>query len=311
MARKLALVVNPCAGQRKATKNLAEIIRMFSDYGWETTVYITGGKDDALEWVSERAEDFERIVCAGGDGTLNEVFSGMLMSGCSRPIGYLSAGTTNDYAGTLGLSHDTVTAAHDVMVGVERAMDVGCLNGKYFAYTASFGAFTRTAYSTPQTVKNTLGHMAYVLEGIRDIPQIRSIHMRVETEDREIEDDFLFGAVNNSTSVGGILRLNADMVGMDDGYFEVLLVKYPQSLEQLSRIVLAVGRSDFNSDMFYFFKASKLHITSPEEVSWTRDGEYAPATADVRIEILHRAVRFIAPRTPHNEDEDEDGDDAK
>jgi len=234
------------------------------------------------------------------------VFSGMMLSGCRVPIGYLPAGTTNDYANTLGLSGDPMTAARDVMTGVERGVDIGCMNGKYFAYTASFGAFTRTAYSTPQSVKNALGHLAYILEGIRDIPQIHPIHMRVDAGDRRIEDDFLFGAVNNSTSVGGILRLDSNLVGMDDGYFEVLLVKNPLSLDQLSRIVIAAGKSDFHCDMFYFFKASKLRITCNEDVNWTRDGEYEPARAETDIEILRQAVRFIVPKAPHSDEYTDD-----
>ncbi|MDD6883694.1 MAG: YegS/Rv2252/BmrU family lipid kinase [Eubacteriales bacterium] len=304
MAGKLLLVVNPCAGQRRATKCLAELVRMFSDFDWETTVYVTDGKNDAQEYVTKRAGDFERIVCAGGDGTLNEVFSGVLLSGTKRPIGYLPAGTTNDYAETLGLSRDMVTAGHDVMTGVEREMDVGKINGRYFAYTASFGAFTRTAYSTPQAAKNALGHLAYLLEGIKDIPQIRPIHMKIDADGREYEDDFIFGAVNNSTSVGGILRLDAGVVGMDDGRFEVILVKNPQNANQLSRTVLALTKNDFLCDMLYFFPATKLRISCPADVCWTRDGEYESGSEQIEIENLHRAVRFIVPRTAHVEAED-------
>ncbi len=303
MAGKLLLVVNPCAGQRKATENLAELIRMFSDFEWDSTVYVTGGKGDATEYLRARAGEYDRIVCAGGDGTLNEVFSGVLASGTDRPIGYLPAGTTNDYANTLGLSRDMITAGHDVMTGVERRMDVGVINGRYFAYTASFGAFTRTAYNTPQAVKNVLGHLAYVLEGVRELPRIRSIPMKIVADDREIEDEFIFGAVNNSTSVGGILKLDANLVSMDDGKFEVLLVRNPRSAAQLNRLVLAVTRGDFESDMMRFFQASKLRMELPGDVNWTRDGEFEDGRTEVEIENLCRAMRFIVPRSAQKKTE--------
>jgi len=293
--RKLLLLVNPMAGQRRAGRSIADIVRVFSDYGWETVVYITKARGDATDYVREHAGEFEMIVLSGGDGTLNEVFSGMLQANVRRPIGYIPAGTTNDYASTLGLSHNPVRAARDVMTGSVRTLDLGMFNGRCFAYTASFGMFTKASYATPQQVKNALGTVAYFLEGIKDIAQIHPIHVRLETEDRVEEGEFLFGSVSNSTSVAGILKLDKNVVNLSDGRFEVLLVRSFNTPAMLSRAFVGLGRQDFTSEPFVFFSAEKVKITVSGDVDWTLDGEYAHGSDEIDIENRHLAIDIIVP----------------
>lgn len=293
MNGQLLLILNPAAGQRRANRYLPEIIRMIWDNGYTCVTFVTGKKDDARAYVARHADSFARIICIGGDGTLNETIAGVLQSGRDVPIGYVPAGTTNDYAYSLGLSHDVLVAARNALTGTPRPMDVGVFNGRYFTYTASCGAFARASYSTPQTLKNLLGHLAYILEGIKNLPSIRSCHIRVEADDRVLEDNFIFVAVLNSTSVGGILRLNAEMVSLDDGIFELLLIRYPETAMQLSSILYAITTMDFPNDMVWFLPAKRIRIFSDDSLEWTLDGEYAQGERETRIDNLHRAVQIV------------------
>ena len=234
--KKMLFIVNPRSGMLKVNRLLPEIIGLFNENGYEVTIYITAGPQDATNIVLQRAKDHDLVVCAGGDGTLNETISGVLQSGLDLPIGYIPAGSTNDFAASLNLPLNVLDAARLIVEGEPAALDVGQFEDRYFSYVASFGAFTKAAYSTNQSIKNALGHLAYVLEGIQEIPQIRKNHVRIEADGIEIEDDFIFGAISNSTSVGGILKVSPDRVDMADGKFEIFLVRLPRDPMELSEI---------------------------------------------------------------------------
>ena len=192
--QRLLLIINPCAGTKRIVRYLPEIIDLFRRHGFENTVYLTVAQADATEIVRERGADFDRIVCCGGDGTFNEVLTGMLSAGLHVPIGYIPCGSTNDFANSLHLPRSITKAARCTVEGEQIALDVGQFGDRYFSYVASFGAFARTSYSTPQNVKNALGHLAYILQGISDLPSIRPIHMKVEAEDHVFEDDYITSA---------------------------------------------------------------------------------------------------------------------
>jgi len=304
MEKQLLLVINPCAGQRKANRVLPDILRIFWDAGYRCVTYVTAAAGDAARYVSAHACEFDRIVCIGGDGTLNETISGVLTSGADVPIGYIPAGTTNDYANSLSLSSDVLQAASDAVNGTPRRLDVGVFNGRYFTYTASCGAFTRASYSTPQSLKNTLGHVAYVLEGIKELSTLRPFRLRVETEERAIEDDFLFCAITNSTSVGGILKLGSDMVGLDDGKFEVMLIRNPATPMQLSSILHGITTMEVPNEMVRFFTAQRISVTSEEPMEWTLDGERADGGERTEMENLHAAVQIVLPGSEAAEEVD-------
>lgn len=294
--KNLLLVINPCAGQRRANKVLPEIIRIFLDADYRCETFVTAAGGDATKYVAERAAAFDRVVCVGGDGTLNETIAGLLQAGVDLPIGYIPAGTTNDYANSLSLSGDVLQAAQDAVEGDVYPLDVGTFNGRYFTYTASCGAFTRASYATPQSWKNSLGHLAYVLEGIKDLPSLKPFHMRVETDTSILEDDFLFCSITNSTSVGGILKLDSQMVALNDGRFEVMLVRNPATPMQLSTILHGLTTLDLPNEMVHFFSAKRICVDCDSPMEWTLDGERAQGAPRVEMQNLHSAVRIVIPR---------------
>ncbi len=291
--QKLLFVMNPNAGQRKANKVLAEILTAFNEGGYEVTVFMTSGPGSGAKIVEDRAKDYNLIVCAGGDGTLNETITGMLRAGVDRPIGYIPCGSTNDFASTMKLSSNPLQAAWDILMGEGIYYDVGRFNDRYFSYIASFGAFTRVSYETPQSLKNALGHLAYVLEGINELTQIRDIHMRLELDGEIVEGDYLFGAISNSTSVGGVLTLNPELVDLRDGKFEVMLVRMPKDMNELSECALALQNGTYDCGAIRFRRVSRLKIYQDENVIWTLDGERAEGGALIEVENLHRSVRLV------------------
>lgn len=291
--KKLFFVMNPCAGMRKANKLLPDILAQFNRAGYDVTVHITAKQGDAREIVFQRASQMDLVVCCGGDGTFNEVIAGVMASGTNVPVGYIPAGSTNDFASSLGLPADPVEAAKRIVNGTPESFDVGSFGGRYFTYVASFGAFTKASYSTPQNIKNALGHTAYLLEGIQEISQLRKVHLRLEMDNEAIEDDFLFGAICNSTSVGGILTLDASQVDMRDGMFEVLLVRSPKDLVEIAECIQAVQKQTYNCKMMTFRSARKITVCADPNMAWTLDGEKEPGHREVTVENIHHAFRLV------------------
>ena len=292
--KKMLFVMNPYAGTRRGAKDLSEILAVFNQADYEVTTYMTAGTGDACNIVRDRSEGMDLVVCCGGDGTLNETVSGLLSAGLDIPIGYIPAGSTNDFASSLKLSLNLVQAARDIVEGQPVSYDAGRFGDRYFTYVASFGAFTRVSYNTPQSVKNALGHTAYLLSGISELSQIRDIHIRMEMDDQIIEDDFLFGAISNSTSVGGVLTLKPDQVDMSDGLFEILLVRKPRSFTELTECVTAMQNLDyFACPNITFCSAASVKILTYEDLNWTLDGEKAEGMNEIRVENLHHAIRLI------------------
>ena len=248
--KKLLILMNPCSGKKKANRALAEIIDILNRGGYDVTVYMTAARGDATEVAAKRVAEFDVILCIGGDGTFNEVISGLYSVGSKTPVAYIPAGSTNDFANSLKLSKDLLQAARDVVEGTPRPLDIGRFNDRYFSYIASFGAFTRASYATSQSLKNALGHFAYILSGVKEIASIRSKHLRLTLADGTVfEDDYIFGAISNSTSVAGLLTLAPDLVDMNDGLFEVLLIRKPKNPLELSDCVLALTTQDYNTPM--------------------------------------------------------------
>ena len=291
--KKLLLIVNPKAGTRRIGRVLPEVIEIFNRADYEVTVHITAGSGDCTQVVRSRGAQADLIVCAGGDGTFNEAVAGMMESGIDRPLGYIPCGSTNDFAISLKLPTDPVKAAQLIVDGVPLKYDVGLFGDRYFSYVASFGAFTRASYSTPQDVKNALGHTAYLLEGIQEISQIRKEHIRIELDDRIIEDDFLFGAVSNSTSMGGIVTLDPRQVDMRDGKFELLLIRAPQDLMEIHECVQAVSKQIYNCAMMTFVSTKKLTVHADASMPWTLDGEREEGREQVVIRCLHQAITLM------------------
>ena len=297
--KKLLFIMNPFAGQKKANKVLPEILMLFTEAGYEINISMTTGPGSATRLAAERGGRADLVVCCGGDGTLNETISGLLMAGIQVPVGYIPSGTTNDFAASLKLSGNPIQAAKDILEGQPVPYDVGKFGERYFSYVASFGAFTRSSYAVPQTVKNALGHTAYILGGISELSQIRNEHVRMEIDGEVVEDDFLFGAICNSTSVGGVLTLPPDRVDMGDGVFEVMLIRGPRNLNELTECMLAVQNQTYNCGMITFRSAKMIKISADPFMPWTLDGEKADGFCDVKVENLHHAVRIVKRENDH------------
>ena len=291
--KKMLFIMNPFAGQKKANKFLPEILLLFTQAGYEITTFMTTGTGSAAQTAERLGKNMDLVVCCGGDGTLNETVSGMIRAGATAPIGYIPAGITNDFASSLKLSHNPVQAAKDILEGEPVPYDVGRFGQRYFSYVASFGAFTRSSYIVPQTIKNALGHTAYVLGGISEISQIRNEHIRMEIDGDVVEDDFLFGAICNSTSIGGILTLPPEQVDMGDGIFEVMLVRAPRNLTEITECILAVQNQKYNCAMITFRPAKSVTIYADPNMPWTLDGEKADGSEEFQVENLHHAMHLM------------------
>jgi YegS/Rv2252/BmrU family lipid kinase len=291
--KKMLFIMNPYAGTRKANRYLADILTMFNRAGYTVITHMTAGPGDGAEIARQLAPEMDVVVCCGGDGTFNEVINGVLRSGADTPIGYIPAGSTNDFAASLRLPTNVLQAARDIVEGAPRHYDVGQFGDRYFAYVASFGTFTRSSYATPQSVKNALGHTAYILESIQELSQLRKTHVRLELDDGILEDDFIFGAVSNSTSIGGILTLDPKQVDMRDGKFELLLVRAPRDLLEISECIRALQTQKYNCAMITFRSTTHVRVLDGTEIVWTLDGERQDGMETVDIFNRHHAIRLI------------------
>ena len=294
--KKLLFIMNPFSGQKKANKVLPEILMLFSQAGYDIRTAMTTGPGAATRYAAQWGAESDLVVCCGGDGTLNETITGLLMAGIHTPVGYIPSGTTNDFATSLKLNHNPVQAAKDILEGQAVPYDAGKFGDRYFAYVASFGAFTKSSYNVPQTLKNALGHTAYVLGGISELSQIRDEHVRMEIDGEVVEDNYLFGAICNSTSVGGILTLDPKQVDMGDGVFEVMLVRAPRNLTEITECITAVQKQHYNCAMITFRSARSIRITADPFMAWTLDGEKADGYKEFRVDNLHHAIRLIQKR---------------
>ncbi len=293
--KKVLLIINPKSGKSESKSKFFDVIETMSENDCIVTTRITRKSGDALNFACEACRDksHDRIVALGGDGTLSETISGIIKSGQPLPLGYIPCGSTNDYAKSLCIPSDYKDAAYLAATGSENAVDIGEFDGRHFNYIASFGLFTAVSYNASRSLKSLLGHLAYVLEGSKELTKIKSYHVKIESEGRIYEDDYLFGAIANSTSIGGIVKLKETLVSFNDGVFEVCLVKKPKNPADVIKIVKGISASDFTSECFEFFRASSLKVIAPESMAWSLDGEKAISDAVVDINILHSAIKLI------------------
>lgn len=292
---KAMVIINPRAGKMKSKSALFDIAESLCAAEYEVTVKITAKNGDAAEFAKKAAtEQYDLAVCCGGDGTFNETVSGIISSGKKLPIGYIPAGSTNDFARTLGIPTVPKKAAAAITGGSPTLIDAGKFGSdRFFTYIASFGIFTSASYMAPQSTKNVLGHLAYVLEGIRDIGVVKPYNVKATTKNTVYQGEYIFGAVTNSTSVGGMVKLGENLVDLNDGMFEVVLVKTPKDVAELSRIIIGLANSDLSDGMFEFFKAKEITFEMDEEISWSLDGEEATPGKKVKITNLKDAIEII------------------
>ena len=287
-------IYNPKSGKGQIRTHLADVIERLSREGYEITIYPTGAAGEASE-AAEHQTGYDLIVCSGGDGTLNEVVSGLLKGKHKTPIGYIPAGSTNDFATSLKIPKNIVKAADCAVNGKPFSCDAGMFNKNYFVYIAAFGIFTEVSYKTDQQMKNVMGYMAYILEGVLSLAQIKSYHLKYVSDEAEGEGDFLYGMVTNSRSVGGFSNIVGKGVELDDGLFEVMLIRMPKNPRELNKIISSLLQEELNSEMISWFKTSKIRFESEQKIPWTLDGEYGGRKSAVTISNLPKSMEIMVP----------------
>ena len=290
---KLLMIVNPRAGRSKSRGPLFDAAAILSQAGYLLSIRQTAAAGDAVEIAAREGGDYDVVVAVGGDGTLNEVISGLMRLEDRPPLGYLPQGSTNDFAASLHISGKPADAAEALAAHAPRKLDIGRWNDRNFVYVASFGAFTKSSYSAPQSAKNALGHFAYILEGMKDLDSLRPYRIKLTADGEVLDGEYLFGAVCNSTSIGGLMKLDPERVVLDDGKFEMLLVPSPKTAADLQNLVLALLNQQYDSQGLVFRHVSSLRLETEEELPWSLDGEYAPSVPVVDIVNRQRALRML------------------
>lgn len=295
--KRLLFIYNAKSGTGAVAKRLSDIIDVFVKSGYRVEAYPTQCVMDAKKQIMERSQEFDLIVCSGGDGTLNEVVSGVMQLEDKPVIGYIPTGSTNDFAGSIGLKKNMLLNAKIAVGGCKYKVDVGTFNeDRNFVYVVAFGAFTKVSYATPQRLKNVIGHPAYLIEAIKSLPTIKSYHMRFEFDGNVIEDDFIYGMISNSNSVGGIKGLTGKDVILDDGLYELTLVKMPKNVQDLTGIAQGMLNSKIESEYVYRYKVSEVKAYSAEPVGWTVDGECGGTHKSVTIKNNPNAVTIMGAK---------------
>lgn len=293
MSEKLLFIINPHSGKGQIKNHLMDIVDNMVKAGFEVTIYSTQEREDAVRKVMEDGAGYDRIVCSGGDGTLDEVMTGLMRAELDVPIGYIPAGSTNDFANSLGIPKDMVKAS-EVAVGANPfSCDIGDFNEDTFVYVAAFGLFTEVSYKTSQQLKNIFGHVAYIMEGVKQLHDITSYRMKVEYDGNTFEDEFIYGMITNSISVGGFKGMTGDNVKLDDGVFEVCLIKMPKNPIELNEILACLANMINDSDLIYSFKTDEVHFQAEEKVAWTLDGEFGGEHEEVTIRNLNQRVKIF------------------
>ena len=291
----MLFIYNPKSGTGRIKNHLAKIVEIFAAEEYEINIHPTQYVGDATHIVEKQSPSYDLVVCSGGDGTLDEVVSGMMKRKKKIPIGYIPSGSTNDFANSLGIPKNMVNAAIQVMHGKSFLCDIGSFDEKYFLYVAAFGIFTEVSYETDQEMKNKLGHLAYILEATLRLPQTKFYRMKISSMEKQIEGEFLFGMISNSNSIGGIPNLTAKQTELNDGVFEVTLIKKPKSTLEINRIMTALLQGDVNNEMIICFKTKEITFEAMDEVPWTLDGEFGGRKKTVTIKNLQEELELIVP----------------
>lgn len=299
----MMLIINPVAGKGGFRDSISDVLETFCTSGFAVTVYMTAYKRHATELVRDNGTKYDVVVCCGGDGTLSETIAGLMEVGDRPRLGYIPMGTANDVASTLGIPHNPKVAAEIIVRGGTIPFDVGSMGGNYFTYISAFGAFTEVSYTTPVESKQTLGHLAYILEGVGHLGSIAPHNLVAEYDDQRIEGEYVFGAVTNTTSIAGLVKLKSGFVSLGDGKFEVILVKNPRNIIDLNHIFMGMFSQNYNPDYVKIFKTSKVKFTFDEEVNWTRDGEDGGVHREIVLENIMAPIRIIVPEENVSEGE--------
>ncbi len=292
--RKMMLVINPAAGRRTSEKSLSKVCRIFLENGWHVTTFVTGSRGEATEYVRDYADGYDRVVCMGGDGTLNEVVNGLMQGGANVPVAFIPCGSTNDFATTQGISSDIGKAALQAATGDEKQIDICALNERFFTFHSAFGYFANVVNSTKQDVKNIFGYLAYIMDGAMDITKLRPVHCRFHVGSTVHEGDYVYGGCLSTISLGGnLLSLDAEMVKLDDGKFEALLIKAPTDLIDFGDLLNDLSTNTLNGSHTEFFEFSEAYCEFDEDPSWCIDGEPYSGPLDTKLTVLQKRLTLV------------------
>lgn len=289
--KKLLYIYNPMSGQKTIGNHLSEIVEYFSKKSYFPTVYATQKANDAREKVKEFSKEYDEILVSGGDGTLDEVVSGLLKSEEKSIIGYIPTGSTNDFSRSLKIPTDINKATKLAINGETMDIDVGKFNSKFFTYVAAFGSIAQVSYETDQSMKNIFGRFAYILEGVKTVSNLKAYKAKITIDDEVFEEEFIHFMATNSVSVGGFNNFYKKNIGLDDGIFEAVLIKKPKGLIELNQIIDGL-RSKKENDNVIFRSGSVFKVESDEKISWTLDGDYGGSYKKSEIKVLNRAVKM-------------------
>lgn len=292
------VIINPVSGRNMITEYTDDILSLLKKRGCRTRVMLTRGKGDARSFALQYGMDNELIVCCGGDGTLSEVVNGLAELPHRPDIAYVPTGTTNDFSKNMGLSTDILMSIIDIAHGEPKELDIGSFNDKYFIYVASFGLFAESSYATPQNLKKRLGHLAYVMTGTKELLNLKSYRVRLTDDKGNVyEDEYIYGSVSNSNTIGGLMRFDSSAVDLQDGLHEVVLIRRPKNLFEFNDAVRAILSGKYDSDLITVFSTSQVTVESPQPIDWSLDGEHERTEDAVTITNIRRAIRLIFPKT--------------
>ncbi|MGN1095415.1 MAG: diacylglycerol/lipid kinase family protein [Eubacteriales bacterium] len=294
MATKILLLVNPVSGDGIAKQWISDMVSVLSKKYDLVTVYLSKGVGDITKTVSEYAGEYDAVACVGGDGSLNEAISGVLLSGAPVSLGYIPTGTINDFATSHGIPKNIRAAIEKIVSGKAVPCDVGMLNGKFFAYVAAFGAFTDVAYLTSQKSKEAFGKIAYVAEAANRISELKPIKMSYEMNGEKITGEYIYGMASNSKTVGGIRFFDSEREDfLSDGEFEITLVKYPFNPTELANAVMGLINPAMNTPQIVKFKSKSIVFEFEEETTFTVDGEFGGKFARAELKNFEKAISVI------------------
>lgn len=290
--KRLLLIYNPKSGKGLISAKIANIIEVMTVSGYEVTVHPTQSRGDATKYVDEHAGEYQRIVCCGGDGTLNEVTKGLVANGSDVVLGYIPAGSTNDYGMSLGFDSDVIRSAHIACGDKVGDMDYGKFNDNNFVYVAAFGVFSEASYATDQVLKNIFGRLAYITSAVKTLADIPEYSLEIEADGLEISGKYIYGMITNSLRVGGIRDLVKGDVKFDDGLFEVMLVKAPANPMELTEIGATLANLIADSKNVQTFRAKNITIKCEDEIAWSLDGEFGGKVNTARISCMQKAFKL-------------------
>ena len=289
----ILFVYNPHSGMQTVSRGLNSVINLFTAQGHDVVAHPTQSGEDCFETVKRLCNSVDRVVVAGGDGTLNSAINGLIAADCKKPFGYIPCGSTNDFSHSVGIPVKLLDAAKTAVSGSALTIDAGCMNGRYFSYVAGFGAFTEVTYTTPQNTKNAVGYFAYLISGAASLPNIVPYRVAFESKEKSGEGEYILGLVTNTLQVAGMKNLLPRDIALDDGLLEVLLVKNPKNPLDLNKILAAVMKKDFGADCFEYFKTARIKFCSEKQLAWTLDGENGGARTETEIICRHKAISIV------------------